>query len=318
MSDLCKPYTTFKHAKNISDDFLLNILEANMKTFLDWAFLCIGGWFDAEINDNNLYGTHQHFKLLPVADPAYVDGQVWQSIRKDWVWETGVTFNGTSPIQVFGVYVDGVFHANDGTTYFVNYPQGQIVFNTPQSITANINVSHSYRNIQVYRASDSPWFNYLQYNSFNTSSPDITRLEDGDWSIAGNHRVQLPAIIIETVPRSRSYPYELGNNDIVIEQDIAFYVLAENKNDRNKILDILRLQQDLTFILYDTNQLTQDDAFPLDHNGNLKPSPLMYTNMVDTYYWRKSFIKSVSLFEMESLNPEFHRGMARATIEIIS
>ena len=57
MSDLCKPYTTFKHAKNISDDFLLNILEANMKTFLDWAFLCIGGWFDAEINDNNLYGT---------------------------------------------------------------------------------------------------------------------------------------------------------------------------------------------------------------------------------------------------------------------
>jgi len=319
MNPLCQPYTSFKHVQNISDDFLLNILEANMKTFLDWAFLCVGGWFDAEINKETIHGINKHSQLVPVADPDYTDGQVWQSIRKDWVWEKGVSFNGTQPIEISIVSVNGTVIPNDKSQYFVNYPQGQIVFNTPQPIDAIIQVEHSYRHIQTYRASDSPWFNYLQTNTFNTSNPDITRLEDGDWSIAGNHRVQLPAIIIESVPRSRSYPYELGNNDIVIEQDIAFYVLAENKNDRNKILDILRLQQDLTFILYDTNEVSQNDAFPLDHNGDLKTYiSLMYPGLVDTYPWRKSFIKNMSLFEIDSVAPEFHRGMARATIEIIS
>lgn len=318
MTDLCKPYTRFKHAENISDDFLLNILETNMKMFFDWSFLCIGGWFDANLGDTNLYGTNSHSKLLAVSDPSYVDGQVWQSIRKEWVWETGIAFSGTAPIEISGIYINGAYSINDGSTYKINYPEGKVVFDTAQGIASDIQLNYSYRNIQTYRASDSPWFSYLQYGTYNTSNPDITRLEDGDWSIAGNHRVQLPAIVIESVARSRSRPYELGSNDLVIEQDIEFYVLAETKNERNKILDILRLQQDLVFLLYDSNELSQNNQFPLDYDGSLKPNPLMYPQIVNAYDWRKAWIKNVSLFEIESVSPEFHRGMARATIEIIS
>lgn len=318
MNDLCKPYTRFKHARNISDDFLLNILEINMKTFFDWSFLCIGAWFDVNIYDSNFYGNNKHAKLIPVSDPSYDEGQVWQSVRKDWVWETGLIFNETTPIDISGIFIDNTYYVNNGLNYTINYPDGRIIFENAKSLSSEITLNYSYRNIQTYRASDSPWFNVLQYNSFNTSSPDINRSEDGDWSIAGNHRVQLPAIVIESVARSRSFPYELGNNDIVIEQDIEFYVLAENKNDRNKILDILRLQQDLVFLLYDTNDLAKNDQYPLDHNGNLKTNAMMYPDIVDTYTWRKAWIKNVSLFEIESVNPDFHRGMARATVEIIS
>jgi hypothetical protein len=318
MNNNCKPYTRFKHAENISDDFLLNILEINMKLFFDWSFLCIGAWFDADINDKNMYGVNQHSALVPVSDHSYDSGQVWQSIRKDWVWETGVLFNDTNPTPITGIYIDDVYYPNNQSTYTINYPEGRIILDSAKSTTSNIKLNYSYRNIQTYRASDSPWFNVLQYNSFDTSSPDITRTEDGDWSISGNHRVQLPAIIIEAVARSRSYPYELGNNDIVINQDIEFYVLAETKNERNKILDILRLQQDLVFLLYDTNTLSQNDQYPLDHNGNLKSNPQMYPGIVDNYTWRKAWIKEISLFELESVNPNFHMGMAKATIEIIS
>lgn len=316
--DNCSPYTRFKHANNISDDFLLNILESNIKTFFDWSFLCIGAWFDVDVYDNNLYGTNQHAQLIPVSDPSYDSGQVWQSIRKDWVWETGIAFNGTSPLAISGIYIDGVFNENNGLNYSVNYPDGRIVFENPQSTTSEIKLNYSYRNIQTYRASDSPWLYTLQYNSFNTSNPDIVRSEDGDWSIGSNHRIQLPAVVIEAVARSKSYPYELGSNDIVIDQDIEFHVLAETKNERNKILDILRLQQDLVFLLYDTNELAQNDKYPLDHNGDLKANPLMYPGIVDTYRWRKAWIKDVSLFEIDSVNPEFHMGLARATAQIIS
>ena len=314
----CEPYTRFKHANNISDDFLLNILEINMKTFFDWSFLCVGAWFDVQIEDGNIYGLNQHSKLISVSDHSYEDGQVWQSIRKDWVWETGILFNNTNPLPISGIYVDGNYMINDGSNYTINYPDGRIIFDNPQSLSSDIKLNYSYRNIQTYRASDSPWFNILQYNSFNTSNPDIIRSEDGDWSISGNKRIQLPAIVIEAVARSRSYPYELGNDDIVIDQDIEFYVLAETKNERNKILEILRLQQDLVFLLYDTNELAQNDKYPLDHNGNLNANHIMYPGMVDNYRWRKACIKEISLFEIESVNTDFHRGMARATIQIIS
>lgn len=316
---VCYPYTTFKGVDRISDDFLLNILETNFKTYFDWAFLCIGGWFDANIDENNIYGSiNQHSKLVPVVDESYEDGQVWQSIRKDWVWETGINFSETSPIPITGIFVDNSYYTNNNPDYTINYPDGRIIFDTAKSVSSNIELNYSYRNVQVYRASDSPWLNTIQYGSFNTSSPEISRTEDGDWSIGGNHRIQLPAIVIEAVPRSRSRPFEIGSDNLLIEQDIAFYVLAENKNDRNKLLDILRLQQDANILLYNTNSLAQNDQYPLDHNGNLKTNPLMYPDMVNTYKWRKCWIKEANLFELDSINPNFHQGLCRITVEIIS
>jgi hypothetical protein len=195
---------------------------------------------------------------------------------------------------------------------------GRIIFNSPISITSDVSLDYSYRFIQTHRASDSPWFNIVQYSSFNTSNEDIQRTDDGEWAIGGNHRIQLPAIVIESLPRSRSRPYEIGNSLLWLEQDLAFYVLAENKNDRNKILDILRLQQDITLQLFDTNILAQNDNYPLDYNGDIKNAALMYPDIIETYPWRKCLIKNISLFEIDSPNPNFHQGMARATVEVIS
>lgn len=313
----CEYNTTFKGVNNISQDLLLNILEANFKMYLDWAFLNIGGWFDASINTNSLYGVNQHSKLLPVNDPAYADGRVWQGIRKDWVWENGITFNASSPVVISSITVNSNT-INKSGNFSVNYPLGRIIFNSPISLNSNVNLNYSYRFVQTHRSSESPWFNLLQYSSFNTSNADIKLSDDGEWSIGGHHRIQMPCIIIEPVARSRSRPYEIGNSLLWLEQDIAFYVLAENKNDRNKLLDILRLQQDATLQLFDTNELAQNDNYPLDYNGDTKNSMLMYPDIVSTYPWRKCSIKNISLFEIDSPIPNLHQGMARATLEIIS
>jgi hypothetical protein len=314
----CDYNTCFKGINNISEDLLLNIVEANFKMYFDWSFLNIGAWFDAKISNSTLYGINYPYRLIPVNDPAYADGRVWQGIRKDWVWESSATYGETSPTVVSSALINGTTTVNKSGNFSVNYPLGRIIFNSPISLSSTVDVEHSYRFVQTHRASESPWFNILQYQSFKTSNVDIQRSEDGEWSIGANHRIQLPAIVIESVPRSRSRPYELGNSLLWLEQDIAFYVYAETKNDRNKLLDIIRLQQDLTIQLYDTNIVAQNDVFPLDYNGDIKNSPLMYPDIVQTYPWRKCFIKNINLFEIDSPHPNFHQGMARATVEIIS
>lgn len=315
---ICNINTTFKNVNSISEDLLLNILESNFKMYFDWAFLSIGGWFDITTSTSGIYGTNQHGKLLLTDDPAYSDGQVWQSIRKDWVWETGVYFNSTSPTNISGLYIGNTYYPYSSGTYSIDYPSGKIIFDNAISKSSSVKLNYSYRFVQTYRAGDSPWFNILQFASYETNNADIKRLEDGDWSIGGEHRIQMPAIVIESLARSRSRPYEIGNNNLIIEQDIAFHILAENKNDRNKLLDILRLQQDGVITLYNTNYIAQNDLYPLDYNGDRKNSALMYPDLVSQYGWRKCWIKNVNLFEIDSFHPYLHRGLVRATVEIIS
>lgn len=314
---ICDPNTVFKGVSNIGDDFLLNILESNFKIYFDWAFLNIGSWFDVVVDDQTIYGINSHSNLLPVYDPSYVDGQVWQGIRKDWVWEKNISYKDNSPIQINSVIVNNGIVLKP-SNFSINYPLGRIVFDSPISAGSVVKASYSYRFVQVHRASDSPWFNIVQYGSYNTANSDIQQSDNGEWTIGANHRIQLPAIVIESLPRSRSMPYEIGSDSLVLEQDVGFYILAENKNDRNKLLDIIRLQQDSVIYLFDTNKLSQDDKYPLNYYGDLKDNPLMYPDIVDSYKWRKCWIKNINLFEIDSPNPNFHRGMARATLEIIS
>ena len=304
---ICDYNTKFKGVNSISQDLLLNILESNFKMFFDWAFLNIGAWFDAT---STFYNNTSHNNLILVEDPSYEYGSVWQGIRKDWVWESGVSFNDHSPININNSFISNGFN--------IDYPLGRVILDDPVLESSNINLDYSYRYVQIYRATDTPWLSILQYSSYETNNADILQTDSGDWSIGGNHRIQLPCIIIEPLARSRSLPYEIGNNNLLIEQDIAFHILAENQNDRNKLLDILRLQQDMTIWLFDTNELAQNDEFPLDYNGSLKSNALNYPSIIEKYKWRKCFIKNVNLFDIDSVHTNLYRGFVKITTEIIS
>lgn len=316
---ICNNYKVFKQVYNISDDYLLNILESNFKTYLDWGFLNVGGWFNVIGSGLPVQGGSGRNKLLRVDDPSFKKGAVWQSQRKDWVWESGFIYKNQSPIPISGLYVDNTYIANTGNNFIVNYPEGKIILNNPPiSPLASVYINYSYKYIQTYKAYNNPWFNIVQYSSFDTANKDIKRKDDGDWNIGSEHRIQLPAIVIEAITRGRNRPFEIGSKSLVIEQDVGFYILAENRNDRNRIIDILRLQQDDVIMLYDTNKLAKDEKYPLDHNGNLRANPLMYPLIVDQYPWRKCWIKNINIFEMDSIHPNMHRALVRATMEIIS
>lgn len=317
---VCDYLTTFKGVNSINDDLLLNNLESNFKMYLDWSFLNIGAFQNVtSAQTGTIYGTdNPHSTLLLVDDPQYTDGQVWQGQRKDWVYESGISFNGVSPVPISGVYVNNTYYPYSSGNFTIDYPLGRIIFDNPVSKSATVKTNYSYRYVQVYRASDSPWFNIMQYSSLENNNPDIIQTDSGDWSIGGNHRVQLPAILVESTTKARSRPYEIGNNTLIVEQDLVLHVLAENKNDRNKLLDIIRLQQDATIALFDNNLISKNDRFPLDYNGDINPSGLNYPNLLCNYLYRKCWIKNIVFFEIDSIHHNFHQGQARVTLEIIS
>lgn len=319
---MVKERNDLKGVFHLGNTTLMNELESNLKMWLDWGLLRIGGWFDVN-RPSTPGGFGGDFAVLRnVSDPSYSDGQVWESARKDWVWETdvdyvGVDTNTYNPIAIpADVTVNGI-----STNYdWIDYPLGRVYFSSPISTTATVLAEYSYRWVQVYRAISCDWWRELQYRSFRVDDSQFLQDETGAWAIGGQHRVQMPAIVIEAVPRSTSRPYQLGDGSYWVNQDVLCHVLAENGSDRNKLVDILRGQFDATIWLFNSNEVSTNDAWPLDHRGMAVDTSQTYPALVDEttgYRWLKCRFANTRTFEVEAFNSRLYQGVVRLTCEAV-
>jgi hypothetical protein len=314
----CGDYTRLnKHVTQIGKTLLTSQLESNLKTYLDWGLLGVGSFSNVSIPTSGSYGG-TFDKLRLVDDPSYTQGQVWEGARKDWVWETGVDY-ATQPNNLSGIHVDGVFYGTGDATYghHYNYPLGRVVFDNAIPTTSNVQLDYSYRNVQVYIADQAPWWDEIQYDSFRVDDPTLYNAGSGNWQILANNRVQLPAVVIEAVPRRTLRPYELGSLGNYVYQDVLFHILSESRWWRNQLIDVISLEKDRTIKLYDNNQVADATGYPLDYRGMRNSSPLMYPTLVDNYEFKLARYYNIIVTEMESPNSRFHRGTVRATFEVV-
>lgn len=284
---------TLDGVSHYGDDQLSDILEANLKTFYDWAFLSIGAWTDVNSTIDGLWGGDWD-DLRLVEDPSYTDGQVWEGAKKDWVWETGINYidvTGSGPHNPTPVGTPSVNSIAHTGGYHINYPLGRVIFDTPQGVTDSVQIDYAYKNVQVYRADDAPWYKELQFRSFRVDSDyfqqqgDGSYLQSGDWSVGGNHRIQMPCIILGvTTPSGPKSAYEIGNKSLYMRYTVQFGVIAETSYERNKIRDMLLLQSHKVLKLFDNNLVTASGAWPLDYRGELIGSN-MYPDLVENYYY---------------------------------
>lgn len=317
----CENYTRFNNVTSLNDHQLISQLEENIKTFLDWGFLNIGGFVNVKIPNSGLFGGN--FSDLKSSDqPGYTPGQVWQAPKKEWVWETGVSYNGTSPNRISGVYVSNTFYPSptgSGTIgYNINYPLGQIVFNKPLAASTPVKLEYSYRWCQVLKGGSNEFLTQLQGESYSPS-PDINLKNKGDYQISSSHRIQMPCIIIEPIARSYSKPWQMGSHDFAVDQDILLHVFAENYHDKIKITDIIRFQKEKVIRLYDSLKVVKSGANPLDHKGSLNINGKNYSDLVNNpeYLWNKCFFKEISLLDMETTNKNLYWCTLRLTAEVI-
>ena len=312
-------YKRFKGVSHIGNDHVSNILETNLKMFLETGFLGVGGWQDVDIPSSGAYGG-DFSTLRLVDDDLYTDGQVWESVRKDWVYETGVeyvdTTGGTHTANTVGVpEIDGVPATGD---YTVCYPLGRIIFDDPVDTSATIKIQHAFRNVQVYRADDAPWWNEIQAGSYRVDNSHMEQTGSGAWSILSNNRVQLPCVVLEVVPRGLSRGYQLGGT-LEVQRDVLFHIVAETRSMRNNLMDFIAHQTHKSIWLLDTNIVAEAEKFPLDFRGDLAPSGMEYGDLVDTegYRYRQCFMENAVISEVESLDPNLYEATVRTSMQVI-
>lgn len=310
---------SFKGVQFFGDDGLMNILESNLKTWFDWAFLRAGAWTNVSRPTAGAFGG-DFAVLRQVSDPSFSTGTVWESARKDWTWEVDVdhvgtdstTYNPTSPAII---YVDGTPTAPS----YISYPLGRVVFASDMS-SSTIEAEYSYRNVQVYIANAIPWWQELQYRSERVDDSHFSQVSKGTWAIGSQHRIQMPCVIIEAVPRAVSSPYQLGDGSSWVEQDILVHIMAEDRYMRNNLADIMRGQFDATIWLYDPMSVISASDFPLDHNGDIVDSSQTYPALIDEntgHRWARCRFKRTNVSEVEALNSRLYEGVVRMTCEVI-
>lgn len=312
-------YTTLKGVTEIGHSTCCEQLKANLVEFFNWGFLGIGGFTNVSRGTAAPYGGFSA-QLRPVSDKNYDLGQVWEGHRQNWVWESGVEYP-YQPIQISGVYVNGTFYPSNTSgvyAHHINYPNGQVVFDDAISTTSTVEVNYSYRYVNFY-TSDAPWFKEVMFNSYRVDDPQFSQYASGVWTILAQNRVQLPAVIVETVPRRTLTPMQIGGGQW-LKQDVLFHVLSENTWDRDKLLDIVTYQKEKTLLSFDKNAMADANRFPLDSNGSVASGAMVYPDLVKPtgeggFFWKKVFIKEMTTQEAPS-NPPMYRALVRGTFEI--
>lgn len=284
-------------------------LTINLEAFFDWSLLEAGGYEDVHIDPTDALNDST---LLPVHMPSQPDGRIWQAPHRNWVWESGLD-SDRQPIPISGVYLGGVLHPQDGS-YYINYPEGRVVFNDPISTTTVVQVEYSYKWMNFYNQT-VPWFRDVIFDAYRFEvGPDAQ--PSGFVGLLKQNSVQLPAIVIETGGR-RSVPRQLGNLSQWTYQDFLFHVLAENVEDRDFMIDVFSNQKDSSIDLFDENARAAANAFALDWHGAPVPEAnhFTYPNLITNYPLTTCYFNKIVIQEVSAILPLF-RSVIRITLEI--
>ena len=311
-------YTQLHGISDVDRDELIEQLQVNLMDFFNWGLLEAGGYTDVLIDISD---TTEDATLLPVHMPGQPDGRIWQAPQRNWVWETGLE-SLRQPIAVSGVYVDGTYH-NLNTTgqykHFVNYPEGRVVFDQPISTHSLVQAEYSYRWVNFYNQS-VPWFRDVIFDAFRFEvGPDS--LPSGVLGLLKDNAVQLPAVVIETTATRRMVPKQIGDLSQIVYQDFLFHILTENVADRDFMIDVITLQKDKTFYLFDTNARAAANKFGLNYHGSINPGGFTYPQLVqpspDGFRWKRCVFNKMVGQETSVRLPLF-RAIIRVTVEVDS
>ena len=317
-------FSPLKGFGNIKEATVNNILQDNLIEYFDYALLDKGNYYNVYKDQISSNGS-DFSRLRPADDEYYPSGQVWEGFRGNWVWQSGLAPSGldapvvgTDPNNpgISGVYVDNVFNPVTSSGYHVDYFNGRVTFDSPIPVDSVVQAEYSYKYINVVYANNVPWMRQIQ---MDTQQPNAEFLDvnKGEWNIPPEARLQLPAIAIEIVPKKVFKGYQLGGGQWVYT-DVLFHCIAEDEYTRNKLVDIVSMQNDKVIYAFDINKINQDNAFPLDYRGVPRPNALTYPDLIGQYANGARFrIIKTAVEGMTMPQADLFGGTVRTTVELI-
>ncbi|NBO99643.1 MAG: hypothetical protein EBU90_05890 [Proteobacteria bacterium] len=295
---------------------LNNEIQDNLVEFFDWGLLERGNYFNVTLNETQDGIDYSLLKLSE--DTNFEKGTVWEGFRKNWVWQSGITYypqpivatNNAFP-GLSGIYIDDSFYPVDTSgdySYYIDYYNGRVIFNSPIPTGSKVQAEYSYRYINVIYANSLPWVREIQYNSL---FPDKSQS-----NIPAEASVELPAIAIEVVPKRTMKGLQLGGGQF-INTDVLFHCIAEDEYTRNNLIDIVSFQNDKVIYLFNSNALSNNKKLPIDYRGVPVSGALRYPDIIDKYKLGKLRFKDVLVQNMALVNTNFYAGIVRMTAETV-
>ena len=312
------PHTKLANLRNGQASTLSNVLLDNFIALYDWGFLDRGQFYNIDIPESGIYGGDRH-KLRVTQDPNYTDGQVWEGYRQNWGWESGIDATSEQPITISGVFVDDTFYATGNVTkpFYIDYPNGRVVFDTALTTTSTVQLEYSHKWVQVIPAQGVPWFREIQQGSFRNEE-GFQVSNSGNWVQLGQTRVQLPAVAIEVVPARSLQPYQLGGGQWT-NTDLVFYVMSENHWECTNLMDSILYQNDRTVHLFDPTAVAISGVFPFNYRNELNENAIpsgLYPNMIDDFFYRRCWISESRGNQVTQLSPELYIGTTRCSTQV--
>lgn len=312
--------TYLKGFVNIGDSTITNHIRENLISFFDYGLLEKQNFINVNIPTTGNYGGLDH-RLRLVDDPRYTSGQVWEAMRGNWVWESGVGALTTTNIGypgVSGVYVNNMFYPASGTgnySHHINHYLGRVVFDNPIPATSIVECAYSYKSINVTRVDGLNWFNQIHQESERSDSINFID-NSGEYSILADNRYQIPAIGVELTNTRRMKPFQLGGGQVVFT-DFLFHCVAEDAYTRDNLVDIVCMQNEKVVNTYDLNKLSASGEFPIDYRGVPVSGAKLYPYLVDNYQGDQIRIVDSKFDSIYSLTPNIHIGTVKITTECI-
>ena len=317
-------YLNLKGFDSVFDSTLNNELQDNIVEFLDWSLLEKGNYMNVSLGELSSDGV-DYSKLRISSSNMFPSGKAWEGFRKNWIWQSGVSYSPGPVVSnnniypgISGVYVNNTFYpsSTSGTyAHKIDYYNGRVIFNNTISSNSTVRAEYSYKYINVVYANNLPWMSEVQSSSLDLDS-DFNVLNKGKYDIPAEARVQLPTIAVEVVPRRSLRGYQLGGGQFV-ETDILFHCFAEDEYTRNKLVDIISLQNDKTIYMFNSNEIAKSGAFPLDYRGYPVSGALRYPDLIHKYLRGSLRLKNSNVQSMKVVNGNFYAGMVRLTLETI-
>lgn len=311
-----------KGFNSVFDSTLNNDIQDGIVEYFDWALLEKGNYFNVTLNESSPSG--QDYSLLRLSsNDNYPSGKVWEGFRKNWVWQSGVSYSpppitGTNNAKpgISGVYINNVFYPSTTSgiySHYVDYTNGRIIFDNALPSGTKVQAEHSYKWINVTYANVVPWLSQIQEKTMEPGSL-FSQKDKGPFNIPPEARLQLPAIAVEIVPSRTFKGYQLGGGQWVYT-DVIFHCIAEDEYTRNKLVDIVSLQSDKNIQLFDSNSINSSGAFPIDYKGCPVSGALRYPDLIDKFNGGLLRIINVNVQEMKVINSNLFGGVVRVTTE---
>jgi len=146
------------------------------------------------------------------------------------------------------------------------------------------------------------------FNSYRVDKNEFLTAGSGDWNQLARTRQQMPVVGVEIVPTRKYNGYQLGGGHMV-QQDVLFYIMATNRDDRNNWVDRISNQNNVTIwtINRKTSKASASWPFDYDYRGEIVSSPTQYPDLVAAtglggFRWKTATFTNCRLQDMQNIN----------------